>query len=354
MLAAGRLKAGGRNQALGCRSIIIVMSPLRVAVLRGGPSQEYEVSLKSGAAVLEALDRKRFAPVDVVISQEGEWLIDGFVRYPEHIIGAVDVVFNALHGAYGEDGTVQRQLDRYSVPYTGSGAFAARIAMHKVFTKDRLADHGVKMAPHMLVTRQSLGNEGGVADTALKLLGTQYVLKPVCSGSSVGVVLVENNASLAAALTHALEKDEEIIIEKRVAGKEATCGVIDRFRGQEQYVLPPVEIVPPSSRPFFDYHAKYSGETLERCPGHFTKEEKQEMSRLALLAHETLGLSQYSRSDFIVAKDGIYFLETNTLPGLTPASLLPVALTAVGVPYHAFIEHLIDDALGRVYPFAPQ
>ncbi|MBC7836866.1 ATP-grasp domain-containing protein, partial [Acetobacteraceae bacterium] len=130
-------------------------------------------------------------------------------------------------------------------------------------------------------------------------------------------------------------------VEEFIKGKEATVGVVDNFRGEKFYALMPVEIVPPPSREFFDYHAKYSGESTERVPGNFTHSEKEELMYLAKRAHETLGLSHYSRSDFIVSKRGIYFLEINTLPGLTGESLLPKALAAGGSKLPEFLDHVI-------------
>lgn len=321
------------------------MSKVRVAVLRGGLSDEYDVSLKSGAAVLEHLDRSRFNPIDVVITKSGDWLADGRSRLPEQILYTVDVVFNALHGTYGEDGTVQRLLDRYGVPYTGSRAFPSNIAMNKVLTKRSLEGTGIKMAPHVHVTRDSLDDLGRVTDTILRTFGPQYVIKPVASGSSVGTMMVRNPLLLPQALKDALEKFDEVMVEARIEGREATCGVAERYRDTPLYAFPPIEIVPPPTAEFFDKEVKYNGETEEICPARFKLETKRAIEDASKFVHQKLGLSQYSRSDFIVAKDGIYFLEVNTLPGLTKESLLPKAISAVGGTYPHFIEHLVTDAL---------
>ncbi len=321
------------------------MQKYRVAVLRGGPSEEYEVSLNTGVGVLAALDRNRYEPLDIIVTKSGEWLLGGRSRSPQEIACGVDVVFIALHGAYGEDGQVQRLLDRLGVPYTGSRALPSAIALHKGMTKDKLRSRDVRMARHMLVGASAKANLDGLVESIAALFGPKYVVKPIASGSSIGTSIADNKTLLRAALQKGLETYEQILVEEFIAGREATCGVVNNFRDQALYALPPVEIVPPVKAGFFAAEVKYTGETEEICPGRFTHEEKQEIERLAKLVHEELELSQYSRSDFIVAPDGIYFLEVNTLPGLTPQSLMPKALDAVGCTYAQFVAHLVEDAL---------
>lgn len=324
-----------------------MMRNIRVGVVRGGPSEEHDVSMLTGAAVLEALsdDSDQFEPVDIVVTRSGSWLYNGREWFPERVLGLVDVVFIALHGAYGEDGKIQRVLDRYNVPYTGSRAYASSMAMNKVLTKDFLRDHNIKMAPHMVVTDASKGNTHRVSEAIGSMFGPQYVIKPVSSGSSVGTMMVQNIAMLPRALDDALKTYDQVLVEKRIIGKEATCGVLNRFRNQDVYALPPVEIVPPEAAGFFDRTVKYDGSTEELCPGRFTRAEKRSMEETARAVHDLLGLSQYSRSDFMVHPDGVYFLEVNTLPGLTTESLFPKAMTAIGSSHKELIRHLITDAL---------
>ena len=323
------------------------MHRYRVAVVRGGPSEEYDVSMMSGLGVLNAIDREHFEPIDIVITKSGEWLYAGAIRFPEQILSHVDIVFIALHGAYGEDGRIQRLLDRYQVPYTGSKAYPSGIAINKVLTKDHLRDIGVKMPPHIVVSHDSKKNLHNMSETITDLFGPQYVIKPVSSGSSVGTMMVKNPALLPQALDDALKVYDQVLVEKRIIGKEATGGVINRFRDEELYALPPIEIIPPAHADFFDKDVKYNGTTEEVCPGNFSREEKREIERLSKAIHEHLNLSQYSRSDFMVAPDGVYFLEVNTLPGLTAESLFPKAMIAVGSTYEELINHLLWDALGR-------
>lgn len=321
------------------------MSRIRVAVIRGGLSDEYKVSLWTGATVLENIDKDLFEPLDIIITKNGEWLYNGKVWMPEHLLQTVDVVFNALHGKYGEDGTIQRMLDRYGVPYTGSKAMASGVAMNKVVTKDFLRGSDVKMAPHLHVSRDSVQDVHRIAEKIVDMFGPQYVIKPVSSGSSVGTMMVKNPLLLPQALEDALKVHEEVMVEARIPGREATCGVIERYRGEKMYALPPTEIVVPSSSEFFNNEVKYNGQTEEICPGRFDRNTKEEIMRVAKLVHQTLNLSQYSRSDFIIADDTVYFLEVNTLPGLTKQSLMPKAIEAVGGCYKEFITHLLTDTL---------
>ena len=315
-----------------------------VGVLRGGPSNEYEISLKTGASVLEALDREAYEPRDIFIDRAGQWHVHGVAAQPERALRGVDVVFNALHGEYGEDGQVQRVLDKLAVPYTGSGAFSSAIAFNKQHTRDAAAKLDIKVAHGIVV------ETGDTEATAHKLFRTfphPAIVKPAAGGSSVGMTLVNDFLALEQALECAFAVSPKVLIEEYIKGREATVGVVDDFRGEKIYALPPVEIVPPPQSAFFDYDAKYGGQTLERVPGNFSREEKEALTSLARSVHEGLGLSHYSRSDFILSKRGVYFLEVNTLPGLTKESLMPKALHAVGAKLSDFLHHIISLAKRR-------
>lgn len=322
------------------------MSKTRVAVLRGGPSDEYDVSMRTGGEVLRALNTDHYEPLDVVITKSGEWLNDGRTRFPEHIIPSVDVVFIALHGSYGEDGAVQRLLERYGVPYTGSGPYASGIAMHKGYTKDHVHGLSFKLPQHTIVNRDMMKTGRQHAGDIRERFGPQYILKPTASGSSIGVTLVLETLDLATAIDHALSQYSEVLVEEYITGRELTCGVVERFRDHALYALPPVEIIPPPTAQFFSNDVKYDGSTQEVCPTSLPHSTKKAVEHAAREVHKALGLRQYSRSDFILGKDGLYFLEVNTLPGLTTESLFPKALTAVGARYDDFIHHLIQDAYG--------
>jgi D-alanine-D-alanine ligase len=320
------------------------MSHLRVAVLRGGPSEEYAVSMKTGSVVLSALTELGYNVKDVVITRGGDWLDAGLVRVPENILQAVDVVFIALHGSYGEDGEVQKILQRMHIPFTGSRAFPSSIAFNKRLTKEALKDKGVKMAGDRLVSIDDLEAIDEIANEIVNSFGSEYIIKPVSSGSSYGVNLVKNPDLLSSALAEALTRHDRILVEEYIRGREATSAVLEGFRNESIYVFPTVEIIPPRNSPFFNTESKYDGRSQEICPARFSYKERNEIAEISAKVHEVLDLAQYSRSDFIIADDGVYFLEVNTLPGLTPESLYPKAASSVGLDVKRLIQHLIENA----------
>jgi D-alanine-D-alanine ligase len=316
----------------------------RIAVVRGGPSSEYDISLKTGAAVLQSLKKLEYPYKDITITKKGEWLDNGFLRPPEKALDAVDVVFVALHGEYGEDGQIQRLLQRLKIPFTGSNALSSAIAFNKELTKRTLSEKGIKLAKHRRVGRDALTNLSSEIDYIRDTLQEELLVKAVASGSSIGVTYVPKREYLRDALTTMLSQYETVLVEEFIRGKEATVGVVESFRGHDIYALPPVEIIPPHGLPVFSTDVKYSGETTYICPGRFSYEEKITMADIAIAAHRALHCSQYSRSDFIIKNGEVYFLEINTLPGLTEQSLLPKAAAAVGVDFATLVEHLINGA----------
>jgi D-alanine-D-alanine ligase len=318
---------------------------IRVGVMRGGPSNEYEVSLKTGASVLNNIPRESFEPFDIFIDRAGVWYVDGTARSPHAILHNTDVVFNALHGEWGEDGSVQEMLDGLGAKYTGSKAAASRRGMQKALAKTIIAAHGIK-TPVWKIVHHSDGDCEKIAAEIYRTFPQPSVIKPVASGSSVGVSIARSARELEDSLARAFSVSDSALIEEYISGAEATVGVIDSFRGEKLYTLFPIEIVPPAEAKFFDYEAKYGGKTEEICPGRFSKEDSAELRGLAAKAHEILGLRHYSRSDFIIhPKRGIYFLEINSLPGLTNESLVPKALRAVGADLPEFLSHIIIRAL---------
>ncbi len=314
----------------------------RVAVLRGGPSSEYDVSLKSGAAVLSALGKLEYFHKDIIITKKGEWLESGIVRSPEKALEAVDVVFIALHGEYGEDGQVQRILQRLKIPFTGSNAFSSAVAFNKELTKHTLKDHGIRMAKHRKVDRSSLHNLQSEIDFIADTMESELFVKPLASGSSIGARYVGTHTHLRDTLSELLELYDAVMVEEFIRGKEATVGVLERFRDHDMYVLPPIEIVPPHGQPFFSHEVKYNGSTEEIVPGRFSYAEKAALADAAARIHKALHCDHYSRSDFIVKDGEVYFLEINTLPGLTDESLLPKAAAAVGLTFEELIRHLVE------------
>ena len=317
------------------------MSKPRVAVLRGGISNEYEISMKTGASVLRALDTLNYPKKDVVITRKGEWLDGGKVKKPEMTLVGIDVVFLALHGEHGEDGSVQKFLTHHHIPYTGSRALASATAFNKVFTKQLLQKAGVKTPAYQIF------NQNSCRDQMVKLnpeLTDRIVIKPAACGSSLDTY-VNIDATVGDVLVQTLlERYENVLVEEYIEGREFTAGLIENFRDSPHYVLPVIEILPNENHSFYSYEAKYGGETRFECPGRLSKKEYSTIQDVTTIVHRELDLRHYSRSDFLV-KDGIpYFLEVNTLPGLTEHSLFPQALEAVGAKYTDLISHLINNA----------
>jgi len=324
---------------------MISKKKIKVAVLRGGPSSEYDVSLKTGAGVLANLGEK-YEALDILIDKKGVWHFKGLPIKSEHLDKMADVAFIAMHGEYGEDGTVQRLLEHLGVPFTGSGALSSAIGMNKVLAKNHFVNAGIKTPIHTVVSRDRY-IPGQTAIEIYRTFPQPSVLKPVSGGSSVATSIAKTVDEIEEALRKGFEVSDEVLVEEFIKGKEATCGVLEYFRNEDLYAMLPIEIVP-KSQTFFDYEAKYSSENgaLEICPGNFTKEESVEIQKLAKLAHQSINAKHYSRTDFIIhPKRGIYCLEINTLPGLTAQSLIPKAITAVGSSYAELLDHLITLAL---------
>ncbi len=319
------------------------MQRIRVAVLRGGPGPEHDVSLKSGKNVLENLSEK-YIPTDVFISKDRGWYIDGVAVAPEKVFRNNDVIFNAMHGEYGEDGKVQQFMDQFGVKYTGSRALASALGMNKVLAKEIFIKSGLKTPIYKVIKKGD--NLEGIDHVIFKTFPMPAIIKPGGSGSSIGVSLAKTLKEILPGIEKALQYSDIVLVEEFIKGKEATCGVVEKFRGEELYSLLPVEITKPKEFEFWGYDAKYSGCSGEVCPGSFSDKEKKTIQDMAMEAHRVLGLRHYSRSDFIVSpKRGVYILEVNALPGLTKESLMPKSLESVGCFLPHFLDHVITLAL---------
>ena len=316
-----------------------------IAVLRGGKGGEHEVSLRSGATVIESLKRLNYRVVDVFIDKQEAWYVRGKPMTPERALMGVSLAWNVLHGNSGEDGELQRSLDRLGVKYTGSGTYASVVAYNKALTKEVLAKHGVLMAQDKKLTVSPNLKEEALA--AFRAFSPPVFIKPATSGSTVGMTLAKTFDEFWVGVTEAFTWSSTVLVEEYIKGKEGTAGVVEGLRNEALYALPLIEIIPPKENPMFDYDAKYSGKSIERCPGNFTKAEALEMQRVARLAHEVLGMRHYSRTDFIVTKRGCYFLETNNAAGvgMTGESLFPKSLYAVGITLDEFVQHVTERAM---------
>ncbi len=297
-------------------------SPLRITVMLGGFSAEREVSLRTGAAVAQALRSLR-QEVNELDPQNESWSL------PPN----TDVVFLALHGTYGEDGQVQQRLEELGVPYTGCGPEASRIAFDKVLTKERCLAAGIPTAKFLVV------NSAG----ARWPMGWQppVVLKPVRQGSSVGLQFVERVADWSTALAEALCHDRQVLLEEKIVGRETTVAILD------DQALPVVEVRPRQGA--YDYANKYTaGATEYFCPAPFDARVTERIQAAALGAFHAVGGRDYARVDVMVRPDGEpVVLEVNTLPGMTETSLMPKAAAAAGLSYVELCQRMIDLALRR-------
>lgn len=303
----------------------------RVIVLQGGWSAERAVSLVSGKAVSESLRKQGFDVVDVDPSP------DLSVLAKQLADAKADVVFNALHGTGGEDGTIQAVLELAKLPYTHSGITASAAGMNKKMTKILVRAAGVK------VTADKILNRGALKDG--HPLPLPYVVKPVADGSSVGVTIVKNDADLAEALA-AGPAEQTIMVETFIAGEELTVAVSDLFTTDGSVEALAVTLLR-SQNDFYDYKAKYTdGVTTHIVNPDLPDAVIQELKTSAIAAHKALGCRMVSRSDFRYnPQDGVVFLETNTHPGMTPLSLLPEQAHAKGLSFEDLTGAMVKAAL---------
>jgi D-alanine-D-alanine ligase len=347
-------------------------TPLRIAVLMGGPSGEREVSLRSGEAVLAALRSTPHETLRVEVAADGRWLLPGSAPSGAAAAAApgggalvpvaasaalagdarrapVDVVLLALHGAWGEDGTVQGLLEAAGVPYTGSGVLASALAMDKERAKILVSAAGLRVPRGAAVDRAAFeADPAGAAAAAARASGLPAFVKPCGGGSSQGAGPAATEAEVADRLRAAFAAgDDRALVEERLAGTEVTCAVLGN-RGGPYRTLPLVEIVPRGGRAFFDYEAKYAeGGSDEICPARVPAAVAARVAEASVAAHRALGCDGMSRSDFILADGAPCYLETNTIPGMTEASLCPKAARAAGIAFPELLELMVDMALRR-------
>jgi len=318
------------------------MDTKNIAVVMGGCSPEHAISMESGRAVLGALDERLFNGRAVVISPDGSWavldenspdLAEGSIRdrgqTPEAAVSAlrkwgVDLFFLALHGPGGEDGKIQGFFDTLGFRYTASGVHASALAMDKPLTKTFLAAHGVKTPRSLVITRKAWRREREeTADNILSAIDVPCFVKSVRLGSSVGVLPAADRQTLCAAIDTVLDvSPDSVMIERSIKGREISCPVLGNAQAPLR-LLPLVEIKPITAS-FFDYGAKYEpGGAEEICDPPLDASLAGEIRTIARLVHNLIGARGFSRSDFIVDGEGIWFLEVNTIPGMTPQSIFP-------------------------------
>ena len=295
----------------------------KLAVLCGGPSSEREVSLRSGSAVTKAL-RALGADAFEIDIQNGDF----------HLPSGTELAFNALHGTFGEDGTIQEILENKGIPYTGEGVEGSRVAFDKIESKRRFVEHGVPTAPYVTLQRGEILN-----------LAVPFVVKVPCQGSSVGVYIVKEADESEAALKKAFAQADTILVETLVSGRELTIGILG------ETTLPIIEIRPRGG--FYSYENKYTwtnrgGAAEHECPARMSHAEKKIVEQAALAAHRALELEIYSRVDLILDKNQEpRVLEVNTIPGMTETSLLPEAAAAAGMSMSQLCERIVRLSMER-------
>jgi D-alanine-D-alanine ligase len=299
--------------------------PLNVTLMLGGPSAEREVSLRSGAAVARAL-RSLGHTIHEVDPVDSSW------KLPP----GTEVVFLALHGSYGEDGTVQGELEKWGVPYTGCGPEASRVAFDKVLAKKRFLAEGVPTARFVVLDTPKAPWPAGWTPPV--------VLKPVRQGSSVGLQMVEGAGQWESSVAEAFRFDSQVLMEEKIIGREATVGILD------DRALPVAEVR--VKQGFFDYKNKYTPGAAEHfCPADFDPPTTARIQAAALGAFHAVGGRDYARVDLMVRPDGaVVVLEVNTLPGMTETSILPDAAAAAGIGYGQLCQRMIELALKRSRP----
>src|SRR3989344_2133010 len=306
------------------------MRKIKVAVLFGGPSSEHDVSLASGANIVKALrvgeNARRYQVTAIKFRQPSELL--------KKLVGKkFDCILPVLHGKFGEDGTLQALLETLNLPYVGCGVLSSALCMDKVLSSELMGlNRNVALPAH--------GLQGKFATKAN--FGSGLIVKPRSGGSSVGVSIVKNKKELAPAIREA-SKEGEVLVQELINGREFTCGVLE-FTKDNLSALPVIEIV--SHSKFYDYKAKYSKGGREHiCPAQIPTKLNREIQKAALLAHKTLGCRHISRSDFIFSKNKLYYLETNTMPGMTDLSLVPQAAAVAGISMLELTHRLVASAL---------
>lgn len=309
------------------------MAKIKLALLAGGISGEREVSLNTGKQIFEALDNEKYE----IFRYDPEMELEKFIQ--DAFLKKFDIVFPALHGPFGEDGKLQGLMDMIGIPYVFSGCLASALAMNKDKTKIIAKEARLTVAKSVTVKK----NEMEERKKEIEALGFPVVIKPVELGSSVGISIAKNKEELEVGISTAFKHDKNVMFEQYIKGRELTVLVMGT---ENSKALPVIEIVPKNSE-WFDYEAKYSaGACEEICPAEIIDEIRDELQSLAVQVFNAVGCKDLARVDFIWNNENnkIYFLEINTIPGMTATSLAPIAAKAAGMEFPEFLENLIEMA----------
>jgi len=349
------------------------MKKIRVAIIAGGRSSEHPISCISASGVLAAIDRSKFEPILFGITQSGTWIdmrqsdfergSDGLSYVPEggeklivdiHGIKdskgsdlGIEIAFPLLHGAYGEDGTIQGLFEMAGIAYVGSGVLASAVAMDKSFAKPIYADFGLKVADGITVHRDNWNKSKDLEIAKIRALGFPIFIKPARSGSSRGTSKVKDESAISAALDDAFNYDPRVLVEAAVVGREIECAVLEIDSVATASVLGEVRVHPPHE--FYDFEAKYlDGSTTFDIPANLAEPIASAISQAAITAFEALGCEGLARVDFFLSEDNqIIINELNTMPGFTPTSVFPALWEKTGRSYSQIITILLDSALSR-------
>jgi len=338
--------------------IMLKNNKIKIAVLVGGPSAEHEVSLSTGKNIISGLNRDKYLVKPVFISKAGKWyFLDSFIadnnEWNEDKIKSlenskayeadealaklkkdIDLAFIAMHGEFGEDGQVQGLLEKHSIVYTGSDAKSSKLAMDKENSNKIYNDTGLLVAKYWVIKKVE---EINALDIQMPV-----VIKPADRGSSVGTFIIEDINKLNESIQEALKFSSRVMLQEFIAGEEVTCSVLEIDARAKALS---VTLIKPKTE-FFDYEAKYTpGACEEVTPAPISDDLTRQIQTKALKAHQVLGCSNYSRTDFIIRGDDVYILETNTLPGMTGTSLLPQAAKACGINFPELLDVIIYNSL---------
>lgn len=314
-----------------------MMKNRKIAVVMGGPSPEREVSLNTGQAILTALKKKGYDNA-VAIDLNPSSFVDDLRN------NKIDIVFNAIHGQYGEDGLMQGFLELLGLPYTGSGVLASAVAMDKAISKKLFLTADIITPDSRLYHKDDLKNGRDIAKEIIKDFGLPVVIKPNAQGSSIAVTIIEDKDRIQDALEEVFKYSDQVLAEKFIDGKELTVSIIGNSSPE---TLPIIEIVPNSGR--YDYHSKYTkGATTYLVPAPIDDCLTKKVQKTALDAYKLLGCRGVGRVDVMLGKDGIpYVLEVNTMPGMTSTSLVPQAAAAAGISFPDLCERILFLALDK-------
>ncbi|NUU24196.1 MAG: D-alanine--D-alanine ligase [Streptomycetaceae bacterium] len=360
----------------------------RVAVVFGGRSSEHAISCVTAGSVLAAIDREKYDVLPLGITQDGRWAlvadaverlaIGATGKLPDvtdvaepggsvvlaadptqrdlavvdtgevtSILGGVDVVFPLLHGAYGEDGTLQGLLELAGVPYVGSGVLASSVSMDKEYMKRMFEGFGLPVGPYVTIRPRDWERDPAAVRAAVAKLGFPVFVKPARAGSSMGISKVHEPDTLDEAIEAARKHDPKVIVEGMLRGREIECGVLEAPDGARASV--PAEIHVRGDHEFYDFEAKYLGGATEfDVPAKLTAEQTAEVQAMAVTAFDALSCEGLARVDFFLLEDGSLVInEVNTMPGFTPVSMYPQMWQASGVAYPELVDRLITAALNR-------